>query len=195
MTKKLPNWFSKDHGFTLIELLVAIVIMGILGGILISTAGVVLRQSRDSKRQTDLRKYQAALEQYNADQGYYPAGWNLSNAQRWEPDETQYLNSCQGRNLNSAPCTPKYYLTNGPVEPLTDGTPQPGHYGWDHHYCYVAYKSSQDLTNRYDCDNNPNGLGMCHYYELAANLESLPLSTVKTCEDHFDNFKISPSGP
>lgn len=60
------------NGFTLIELLVVISIIAILSTIGLLTYSSVLEQGRDSKRQADLRLIQSALEQYHADQKYYP---------------------------------------------------------------------------------------------------------------------------
>ncbi len=59
-------------GFTLIELLITITIMGIL-----MTAGIVsynafTKNSRDVKRQADIKVLQSALEEYRADQNSYP---------------------------------------------------------------------------------------------------------------------------
>lgn len=70
----------KKSGFTLIELLVTISIISILSviGVIIYTS--VLKQGRDSKRQSDLRSIQSALEQYYADQFYYPATITIGSA-------------------------------------------------------------------------------------------------------------------
>lgn len=62
----------KKSGFTLIELLVTISIIAILSTIGIVVYSSVLKQGRDSKRLSDLRSIQSALEQYFADQFYYP---------------------------------------------------------------------------------------------------------------------------
>lgn len=62
-----------QKGFTLIELLVVISIIAILSAIGLVTFANVLKSSRDAKRQSDLRFIQSALEEYHADQIYYPA--------------------------------------------------------------------------------------------------------------------------
>lgn len=59
-------------GFTLIELLVVITIIAFL-----STIGFVMysqfsRNARDARRQSDLKFIQSALEDFHADQLYYP---------------------------------------------------------------------------------------------------------------------------
>jgi len=59
-------------GFTLIELLITISIISILSVIGIVVYSSVIKQGQDSKRQSDLRSIQSALEQYHNDQGFYP---------------------------------------------------------------------------------------------------------------------------
>lgn len=59
-------------GFTLIELLVTITIIGILATIGLITYSAFLKAGRDTQRQSDLRQIQSALEEYHADQKYYP---------------------------------------------------------------------------------------------------------------------------
>lgn len=65
-------------GFTLIELLIVISIIAVL-----TTAALIFYQefnkrARDSKRQSDLKIIQSALEDYHADQLYYPASLGTS---------------------------------------------------------------------------------------------------------------------
>lgn len=63
----------KSRGFTLIELLVTISIISILSAIGLVVYSSVMKQGRDSKRQSDLRSIQSAVEQYYADNFSYPA--------------------------------------------------------------------------------------------------------------------------
>lgn len=63
----------KKNGFTLIELLVVISIIAILTTIGVMTYQTVLKSGRDSKRQSDLRAIQNAIEQYRSDNGVSPA--------------------------------------------------------------------------------------------------------------------------
>ncbi len=63
----------KYRGFTLIELLVTISIIAILSAIGLVVYSSVIKQGRDSRRQSDLRSIQSALEQYYADNFSYPS--------------------------------------------------------------------------------------------------------------------------
>lgn len=59
-------------GFTLIELLITITIIAILSAIALVSYTSFIKNSRNVKRQSDLKFIQSALEQYHADQKYYP---------------------------------------------------------------------------------------------------------------------------
>lgn len=60
-------------GFTLIELLVVIAILGVLIALASSSFLTAQKQSRDSKRKTDLEQVRQALETYRSEVGQYPA--------------------------------------------------------------------------------------------------------------------------
>lgn len=61
-------------GFTLIEMLIVVAIIGILAGSVLVGLGPVQRQGRDSRRISDLRSVQNALELYYNKCGFYPGG-------------------------------------------------------------------------------------------------------------------------
>ena len=64
---------KQNHkGFTLIELLVVIAIIGILSTLAVVSLGNARVRARDSKRLSDVRSLQSALEIYYTDQGSYP---------------------------------------------------------------------------------------------------------------------------
>ncbi len=63
----------REKGFSLVELLVVVAIITILATIGISSFTSLQKNSRDAKRKSDLSIIQSSLEQYRADQGYYPA--------------------------------------------------------------------------------------------------------------------------
>lgn len=64
---------QSGRGFTLIELLVVIAIIGILSTLAVVSLGNARTRARDSKRLSDMRSLQSALEIYYTDQGSYPA--------------------------------------------------------------------------------------------------------------------------
>ena len=59
-------------GFTLIELLVVIAIIGLLSTLSVVALGSARQKSRDSKRLSDLKQVQTALELYYTDNNSYP---------------------------------------------------------------------------------------------------------------------------
>ena len=62
------------RGFTLIELLVVIAIIGLLSTLAVVALGSARVKARDSKRLSDLKQLQTALELYYTDQNAYPSG-------------------------------------------------------------------------------------------------------------------------
>lgn len=90
---------SKKSGFTLIELLITITIIAILSAIALVSYTAFMKNSRDAKRQSDLKFIQSALEQYHADNFKYPESESLSiltsgkvyiNQIPKDPDGTSY---------------------------------------------------------------------------------------------------------
>ncbi|HVM73902.1 MAG TPA: prepilin-type N-terminal cleavage/methylation domain-containing protein [Candidatus Paceibacterota bacterium] len=61
------------RGFTLIELLVVIAIIGILASIILASLSTAKSRGRDSKRISDIKQIQLALELFYDANGYYPA--------------------------------------------------------------------------------------------------------------------------
>lgn len=63
--------------FTLIELLVVIAIIGILLTVASASFITAQKQSRDTRRKTDLEQIRQALETYRSENGTYPLTTNL----------------------------------------------------------------------------------------------------------------------
>ncbi len=64
---------SLSLGFTLLELLVVMAVIGVLAGFFVSNYPAQIQRSRDARRKSELKQYQAALESYaNQNRGFYP---------------------------------------------------------------------------------------------------------------------------
>ncbi len=60
-------------GFTLIELLMVMAIVSVLAGLFLVTFPATQKRGRDTKRKSDIKQYQTALEVYaNKNGGFYP---------------------------------------------------------------------------------------------------------------------------
>ena len=143
-------------GFTLIELMVSIAIVGIIFGVIITSTLAIKRSSRDAQRQSDLRTIQSAIEQYNADQTYYPTSANLNFS------TAVSLTSPGGRTyLSKIPKDPQgggsgidYFYTAMPSSPVCDNIAPAT-------FCtsYCLYAKLENLsTNNFagNCTNPPN---------------------------------------
>lgn len=145
--KRNQQYYSKQ-GFTLIELLVAITIVAVVFGIVISSAQAIQRQGRDTQRKADLSAVQSALQQYYADQSYFP--------------KTSDINNKFGTGSISSGAT--VYLNTLPQDPLNinDSTKT---------YCYIGMLNKDDAAG--SCTNTPGDpTTSCHYYALYATLEN-----------------------
>lgn len=89
-------------GFTLIELLIVLTIIAVLSAIGLVAYNNFLKTSRDSKRQSDLKFIQSALEDYHADQLYYPPSLTPDAALKSADDTKTYLNKVPKDPLSSA---------------------------------------------------------------------------------------------
>lgn len=65
-------------GFTLIELLVVIAIIGLLSTLAVVALSSARQKARDSKRLSDLKQVQTALELYYTDNNAYPTAASTS---------------------------------------------------------------------------------------------------------------------
>lgn len=101
----------KDRGFTLIELLVVISIIAILTVIGMVAYGNFLKNSRDAKRQSDLKMIQSALEAYHADQIYYPLDGGSCPAT--DPKDGKFRVGCALTNPDGT----RNYMTEVPKDP------------------------------------------------------------------------------
>ena len=74
MLKLFAKNRTKNKGFTLIELLVVIAIIGVLSSIVLASLNSARKKARDTRRITDLKQIQLALELYfDGQSNQYPA--------------------------------------------------------------------------------------------------------------------------
>lgn len=142
-------------GFTLVELLITITIIAILSTIALVSYTSFIKNSRDAKRQSDLKLMQSALEQYHADQKYYPYSESVASGKP--------LTNSTGAPLGTT--LSKTYLNTIPSDPSAV-TP----------YLYKAYKA--DGTT--GCDST--AAGQCTKYCLYAKMEN-STQIIAACPD------------
>lgn len=99
-------------GFTLIELLVVIAIIGLLSTLAVVALGSAREKARDSKRLSDIKQVQTALELYYTDNNAYPteaAGITLGAATDDCLDSVGFV--------ASADCAASPYMGQVPSDP------------------------------------------------------------------------------
>ena len=144
MKKLLPN------GFTLIELLVVIAIIAILSAIGFVSYSSFLKNARDVKRQSDLKFIQSALEEYYADQKYYPEVASGSCTA-----DGKFRAGCP-LTYPTGPSTFKTYLNQIP--------------NGDYNYQPFIFKNNDNIG----CNNNNNSTELCTDYCLFTKMEKIP---------------------
>lgn len=118
----------KRAGFTLIELLVVIAIIAILAGVILANLGEGSAQSRDAKRQADLRNLETALELYKLKNGRYPEGCKGPNNWSGQIDSTYRCPSGSQYIKGDLSTTPELevfapeFIPVLPIDPKLNGT-------------------------------------------------------------------------
>lgn len=113
----IKNSRQRWAGFTLIEILVVIVIMAILASIGMVFYSGVGKKTRDARRLKDIQQIKFALEQYRADNFFYPGNigivYNSCNTGDWLPSgiETYFKSAVQDPKNQDPYCY--YYEASG----------------------------------------------------------------------------------
>jgi prepilin-type N-terminal cleavage/methylation domain-containing protein len=167
MLKKFFHF--SNSAFTLIELLISIAIISLLFGVVLVNSNALRSSSGDAKRKADLAAIQSALQNYYADQNYYPrsagntatsgtAAFILHGA-----TPTTTFSSSIGTG-STIPASIKTYLKTVPLDANTK-------------FCYVAVDSAvtEAITAPPTCTNDrttdPPGK-LCNYYYLFTKLDN-----------------------
>lgn len=147
------TFMRTERAFTLVELLIVISIIAVLTVIGLISYTNFLKNSRNSKRQSDLKFIQSALEDYYADQLFYPSSIDFTTP-------TVSLTSSTGNPTPPSPA--RTYINTLPIGPK--GTAE---------YQYYAYKCHDATCASYDTctssDNTPTS--KCIKYCLFAVIE------------------------
>jgi len=78
MKEKIKKELKNSKGFTLIELLVVIAIIGLLATMSVVALNSAREKARDSRRLSDVKQVQTALEMYYSTAGVYPSNSNFT---------------------------------------------------------------------------------------------------------------------
>ena len=105
-------------GFTLVELLVVIAMIGILttAAMMLINPSFQLQKARDSKRKSDIKLMQSALELFRSEQGIYPTSLNSSSSLVNCIGSSSFTSDTSGNCNISA----TVYLQTVPTDPKTN---------------------------------------------------------------------------
>ncbi|HZS42642.1 MAG TPA: prepilin-type N-terminal cleavage/methylation domain-containing protein [Candidatus Paceibacterota bacterium] len=130
---------KRSRGFTLIELIVVIGIIGLLTAIVIANLGTARAKGRDSKRASDIKQLQLALENYFTNNQTYPV-------------------------CNDTSCLPgalaPTYLPSMPTDPTNSGNYVYGYIGNASTYCLgitLEVLNPNTLGTSASCSTNISG--------------------------------------
>jgi len=139
------NRFTKK-GFTLIELLVVIAIISVLSSIVLSQLNEARAKARDTRRVSDLKNIQLALELYRDDNGAYPdapgpGGWAGTVSSLGTP-KGNWMNRADSLGADLS-----LYIKIPPKDQLNTCV---GTSGFPANDCYGYYYRDTDTNDAYD---------------------------------------------
>ncbi len=138
---------SNKKGFTLIELLVVLLIIGLLATISVVALGTARAKGRDTRRLTDVKGIQNALELYFVDANGYPV---VSSATTLGSGNAASLTNSGWED--STPAGTIMYMVKVPANPTPNGAA----------YVYTSTDGTSACTTGSSCAS----------YTLTFNLES-----------------------
>jgi len=104
----------KKSGFTLVEILVVVTIISLLASIAALSYSRFIKQSRDTRRKTDIEQVRAAVELYRNFNSVYPASLLFDGTGTVADGTATYMSKVPSDPLASGPLsTTYYYLSSG----------------------------------------------------------------------------------
>jgi general secretion pathway protein G len=114
-----PNFgvTPKGGGFTLIELLVVVAIISLLSSVVLASLNTARAKARDTRRLSDMRQIQNALELYYDKYGAYPGNVDNDNG-GWDTGcfgvGDSFISSLEIDGfISKTPCDPSFSSQNG----------------------------------------------------------------------------------
>lgn len=117
VTSQRLNVCKSLKGFTLIELMIVMVIIGVLVAAGTYSWLGAQTKARDSRRKSDVKAIQQALESYYIVYGFYPASTSgiITCNTPFDSSQRPWAGSF---SCNSAATTPKTYMQKLPTDPV-----------------------------------------------------------------------------
>lgn len=160
---KVPS----SRGFTLIELLVVIAIIGILATVVLVALSGARLKSRDAQRLSELKEMQKALELYYSTNGRYPVtvcaapdlNWTSFDSATYSSRKTCTKSGLAGVNTLTVEMAPYISALNDPKNLGTDSGFLYSSAPNGQSYCFMSYRTPEDLTNYPASFVNPGRCG------------------------------------
>ena len=136
---------NKRRGFTLIELLVVIAIIGLLSSIVLASLNTARVKGRDTKRVSEMRSIQTAVELYYSTNGHYPIVGN------WASFDSPVYQGTPISNPNAANLAAALapYISSSIADPKSLGGDSGylyyGTTGTD--YCVLIWRTPENMLN------------------------------------------------
>lgn len=160
---------ERPQGFTLIELLVVISIISLLSSIVLASLGSARSKARDTKRKSDLKQLQTALEIYHNDYKAYPSTGSVW----WGVSVNGGSRGTSGANAYIPGLTPDY-IPVLPIDPLGVTT------GWTG-YLYRSNGSQYKLLSYRTGPESFPAAGQAFYDPVRPNIAWMLCSEEPAC--------------